>query len=174
MSTKGKVVVIVALLLFLSAVIFLTPYLTVNNMKVAAASRDATTLAHYIDFPILRENVKATAATKLASVMGTGQTPSALSNFGSAMAGAFIDHMVDILITPESIAMMLTGQMPNDVVKKEDAASITADLDTSMGYEDMNQFAVSVKKKGTTNTPITFVLARENVVFWKLVGIRLP
>jgi hypothetical protein len=89
------------------------------------------------------------------------------------MAGAFIDRMADALITPESIAMMLTGQAPN-ADAKVDTSPLTTDLDTSMGYSSFNRFIVSVKKKGSTNAPISFVLARDRLVFWKLSGLQLP
>ena len=43
-----------------------------------------------------------------------------------------------------------------------------------MGYEDIDRFVVTVKKKDGGAGPLAFVFKREGWFGWKLVALRLP
>jgi hypothetical protein len=43
-----------------------------------------------------------------------------------------------------------------------------------MAYESVNRFVVTVKRKGTTDAPLSLVFHRQNILSWKLSGLRLP
>jgi hypothetical protein len=173
MSRKIKIS-IAALFAVFSVWFFFTPYLAVNSMKSAAEARDAAKLASHVDFPALKESLKATFNARLAAEVAKGKQGNAFPALGAAMAAAFINPMIDALVTPESLAMMMKGEKPQS--GKDGAPPRESDpgTDTSMSYEGFNRFVVAVRKKGEAGEPVAFVLKRDGLLSWKLSAIRLP
>lgn len=173
MSSKIKIS-IAALFAVFCVWFFFTPYLAVNSMKSAAETRDVAKLASHVDFPALKESMKATFNAKLVAEAAKGKQGNAIPALGAAMAAAFINPMIDALVTPESLAMMMKGEKPQS--GKDGVPSRESDpgTDTSMAYESFNRFVVAVRKKGEAGEPVAFVLNRDGLFSWKLSAIRLP
>lgn len=156
---------------------YFTPYIAANNMKKAAEANDSATLSSYINFPSLKESLKANFNAMLATEVVKSKDSNPFEALGAAMAAALINPMIDALVTPESLAMMMQGNTPNlekGAPKTEGKPSGTSDTEMTMGYESFDRFAVSVKKKGDMDDPVTFVFHREGLVAWKLASLRLP
>lgn len=156
---------------------YFTPYIAANNMKKAAEASDSATLSSYINFPSLKESLKANFNAMLATEVVKNKEGNPFEALGAALAAAFINPMIDALVTPESLAMMMRGNKPNlekDAPKTESKPSGTSDTEMTMGYESFDRFAVSVKKKDDMDEPVTFVFHREGLVAWKLASLRLP
>lgn len=183
MNTKNKLSIAVVAVAF-STWFYFTPYLTVNAMKSAAEAKDATKLSDYVNFPAVKDSLKASLNAKLASdVSKNNGNP--FGALGAAMAAAFINPMIDALVTPESLAMMMKGEKPkpannstqspspasSEVVASESSES---NDDTSMSYENFDRFVVTVKKKGSTEEPFGLVFNRDGLFSWKLSALRLP
>ncbi|WP_417069815.1 DUF2939 domain-containing protein [Niveibacterium terrae] len=173
MSGKIKIS-IAALFVVLGVGFFFTPYLAVNSLRSAAEARDAEKLASHVDFPALKESLKATFNARLAAEVAKGKQGNAFSALGAAMAAAFINPMIDALVTPESLAMMMKGAKPQS--GKDGVPSKESDpgADISMSYESFNRFVVAVKARGEAEEPVVFVFNRDGIIFWKLSAIRLP
>ncbi len=56
--TNNKKVISVAVAVFVGGWLFATPYIAANSMESAIASQDAEKIAKYVDFPVLKENIK--------------------------------------------------------------------------------------------------------------------
>lgn len=156
---------------------YFTPYIAANNMKKAAEANDSATLSSYINFPSLKESLKANFNAMLATEVVKSKDSNPFEALGAALAAAFINPMIDALVTPESLAMMMQGNKPDlekGAARTEKKPSGASDTEMTMGYESFDRFAVSVKKKGDADDPVTFVFHREGLLTWKLASLRLP
>lgn len=154
-----------------------TPHIAANNMKKAVEANDSATLSSYINFPSLKESLKANFNAMLATEVVKSKDSNPFEALGAALAAAFINPMIDALVTPESLAMMMQGNKPNLGKGKpgtEKKFSESSDTEMTMGYESFDRFAVSIKKKGDADAPVTFVFHREGLFTWRLGSLRLP
>lgn len=175
MSNKVKVS-LAAIFLIFGAWFFLTPYLTVIAMRSAAEARDSAKLSGYVNFPVLKENLKTTLNVKFTpAVIRESDNP--LAAMGASIAAALISPMADALVTPESLALIMKGNRPQPgqigAPSPSSDSNVGSDIETSMAYESFNRFVFTVKKKGEAAEPVGFVFHREDLFSWKLSAIRL-
>jgi hypothetical protein len=158
--------------LLAAAALYASPYLAVYNIKSAAQASDGAKLAGYVDFPAVKDSIKAGFQDKLAR---RGE-----SAFGAAVAGALLGPMVDALITPESLARIVQGQKPLRAAARGrqsgpgSEAAPAGGLESGLGYESLNLFVFTVKRSGDSGEPMALVFRRERLLRWKLVALRLP
>ncbi len=174
MKLKPLLLILAALA---AALLYASPYIALHEMRAAAVARDTAKLGGYVDFASLRGSLKTgVQARLLGSDRNERGEPSAAQAMGAAVAGALLSPMVDALITPESLSRLLQGQSPAKAVTGvgSDQAPAASELDTQMGYEGLNHFVFSVRKKGTDEDPVDLVLARHGIFGWKLAELRLP
>ncbi|WP_077035894.1 DUF2939 domain-containing protein [Pelomonas sp. KK5] len=174
MKLKPLLLILAALLL---ALFLGSPFVAVHEMRAAARAHDAAKLGGYVDFEALRESLKRGVQAKL---LGTERNekgePSPGRALGAAVAGALLGPMVDVAITPESLARLLQGQRPAQAAV-EGAIGTEAkepELETGFAYEGLNTFVFSVKPKGSDDEPVELVLQRRGFFAWKLAELRLP
>lgn len=172
----NKVVLLAAALSLLAAVwFFYTPHLAVRSMRAAAQERDAAKLSSRVNFPALKESLKASFNAKIAAETAKEKESNPFAALGAAMAAAFISPLIDALVTPESLAMIMQGDKPQLGMGKKDAPKAAPDTETSMSYESLNSFVVTIKKKNDTQEPVGLVFNRDGLFSsWKLSAIRLP
>jgi hypothetical protein len=173
MSTKTKLSFTIVFVAF-STWLYFTPHLAVSGMKSAAEAKDAAKLSDYVNFPSLKESLKASFNAKLGSEVAKEKDGNPFAALGAAMAAAFINPMIDALVTPESLAMMMKGEKPQPAEKAEQTKPTDSDADTSMSYESFDRFVVTVKKRGSTDEPLGLVFNRDGMFSWKLSALRLP
>lgn len=173
MSTKIKLSIAIIFVAF-STWFYFTPHLAVSGMKSAVEAKDAAKLSRYVNFPALKESLKADFNAKLASEVAKETDGNPVAFLGAALAAAFINPMIDALVTPESLAMMMKGDKPQLATNTEEAKSSDSDVDISMSYESFDRFVVTVKKKGTSEEPLGLVFNRDGIFSWKLSALRLP
>lgn len=175
MENKAKLGITIAVIF--GVYFYFTPYLAANSMKKAAEAKDTITLSSHINFPSLKESLKANFNAMVASEVVKSKNVNPFEAIGAALATVLINPMIDALVTPESLAMMMKGDKPvidKGSPEKEKASSTNQDTDVHMGYESFDRFVVSVKKKGATEEPTAFVFYREGLLSWKLSALRLP
>jgi flagellar basal body-associated protein FliL len=176
----GKLIKVLIGFALLAAVgwFFATPYLAVKNMKDAADKRDAATLSTYVNYPALKENLKTTFATSM-NAKAEDKSGNPLAGFGAALATAFLSPMVDAIVTPENLAMMMSGQKPKaaggatEPVTQDATAKKQDEPDISLGYESLNRFAVNVTPKDKPEQKTKLIFLREGLS-WKLNNVELP
>ena len=180
MTNKSKLLIAI-LLVALAGGIFFSPHFAVNAMKSAAEARDAAKFSGYVNYPALKESLKASFNAKLASeaMKDKGGQPNAA--LGAALAAAIINPMIDALVTPESLAVMMSGDQPQpgkSATAPSPTRTTVAKDDTSerslMAYERFDRFVVTVKNKGNASETVGFVFNRDGLFSWKLSAIRLP
>ena len=111
---KGKIVIGASLLLLAAAATgwwWFSPYWTLRNMQSALAARDAEAFSRYVDFPSLRNDLKAdmlaesAEEARKAKQEGTGD---GLAVLGAAMAGP----MIDGIISPGGLRVLFAMKNP--------------------------------------------------------------
>ncbi len=170
----------------ISAVAFYyTPYLTLKHMREAAKNHDAATLNSYIDYPALRESLKTSLSSSMSHALLKNKTDSGMNAFATMFAAAFVNPMVDTLITSNNVSLMLRADLPNPSDSHQhqtEAASNEAapddhhhkDIVTSGHYQDFNHFVATVAKKENPQALFSFTFERDGLVSWKLKGLTIP
>jgi hypothetical protein len=158
---------------------YFTPHIAAYGMKTAAQAKDSAKLTGYIDFPALKENLKAGLQTKFQTQSAPANDNSPMGAMGNALASAFITSMVDALVTPNNLAAVMQGDKPRPIPHSEPAkpAAQTAaepDTVTTTAYESWDRFVVTIRKKGHEDKPVGLVFHRHGLVTWKLDDLQLP
>lgn len=167
--TKIKISIIITLLISIGS--YFTPYLVVHQVNSALKAKDAIKLSKHVNFPALRESLKASFNAQLMSNITNAKNNSGFAVLSIATAATLINTMVDGLVTPESLAMIMNrGQLPQE---ENTTKSTLEDIEPVMAYEDFNHFIITVKGTNAQNA-IGFVFSRDGIINWKLITLRLP
>ena len=197
MTRKTKLAAAIAIVAF-GAWFYFLPHIAFSGMKSAIDARDASRLAGYVNFPALKDSIKADLSARIAARVSDTREKSLFGVLGAALAGVFIDPLVDAFVTPESLAMILEADMPKPAPPParqpppsapappstpapptspppaESTMPSESKREQSMSYESVNRFVVSVKKKGGADQPFSLVFTREGWFSWKLSALRMP
>jgi hypothetical protein len=167
----------IALIAFLLVVIggsiwfYLTPQLALRNMRDAAYAKNAGELSGYVDFPSVRDSLKVAVGSKV-TALAKDQTNPILA-LGAQIAGNLVDPMIDTLVTPDNMALMLSG-VPPAVIGTTNVGSAVGAVETTSHYDGFNGYVVSVTRKDSAWPPVELELRRDGFASWKLSAIRLP
>lgn len=166
-----------AILLGLAAVVwfFFTPHIAVRGMRAAAEERNAARLSGYVNFPALKENLKASLNARIAAETAR-EKDNPFAGLGAALAAAFISPLIDALVTPESLAMIMQGDKPEPGKAKKSPSKSDPDTETTMSYEGVNSFVVTIRKKNDPKgETMGLIFNRDGLLSsWKLTALRLP
>ncbi|WP_137937923.1 DUF2939 domain-containing protein [Chitinivorax sp. B] len=180
MSNKIKAVIAIVMVA-LCTWFYFTPHLAIREMRAAAEAKDAVKLAGYVDFPALRENLKASFNAKMTSEMAAGSGSNPLGVLGAIFAAKIVDPMIDALITPESLFLLMKGSKPKAIdLQHQDTATTTEsqsdkpETTTTSAYESFDRFVVTVNKNGSIEHSVGLVFMRNGLFSWKLSALRLP
>ncbi|HCV95826.1 hypothetical protein D3C87_428370 [compost metagenome] len=170
---------LLALVLLLAGVWFSGPYLAVRGLAQAIEARDTGRLDRYVDFPMLRANLRAQLNDYVVRRAGPDVQSNVLGALFLAATSKVTDTAVDAMVTPTGIGALLEGhtlwkRASNDL-ESNDAYAAPRKARPLQGAE--HRFQSLSRFTATTHTPdgapIVFVLQR-NGLRWKLVDIRLP
>ena len=168
------VVVVLALLLGYGVA---GPYLAIRGIHAAIEARDPNQLERYVDFPILRANIRARVAKRLLAAATSPSGRVVGDARGRTMIGEISDKAVDAMVSPMGIALLLegralahraTGTGPG-IGEKDDAADPLLHAKTRV--ESPSRFTATVDS--ADSRPVVFVFER-HWLSWKLSDIRLP
>jgi hypothetical protein len=151
--------------------LFATPYLAAFSLQRAAVAGDTATISERVDFPSLRESLRAELVRRAQSAAQAAPgDPVAL--LGANFAATFGSTLVDATVTPEMVALLAQGIGPGGKAARPGAG--TNDLDVSMGYSALSRFILDVKQRGSNDSPAELVFTRSGIANWKLSSARLP
>lgn len=168
---------------------YATPYISLAAMKAAAKARDSQALSAYVDYPVLRENLKDSLRPKAMEMMTRESTHNPMAGtFGAMVANTMIDATIDTFVTPEGLATLVRGDavipgnasqgkqtMPADVPPPSPATpSDEEKTKISTGYAGWNRFEMTATDRYDPTRRTTLILARQGFASWKLVGMKLP
>lgn len=187
MSQKLERIITVAVLLAVGIWFYATPYLAAYRMEIALRNHDPQTLDGIVDYPVLKDNLRATVEEHLVGRMINDPLQARYTPEGAALAMAIALPMIDALVTPDSLAKLLRGEIPRSFPPQASASSSSplfpSNPATVMSYESFNRFVITTPLQTGTGPSagdddalpaIHLVLSREGLWTWKLTDIRLP
>lgn len=147
-------------------------------MKKAIENRDAEALSEYIDYPSLRESLKANLNAKIFGEIAKMKNDNFFGVLGTTMAAILINPIIDAFVTPESLAMLMKGEKPklngSECSSKKEFHSENSNVEISRSYRGFSRFVVKVKQKDSSEEPIEFIFKRNGLFSWKLSALRIP
>ncbi|WP_226664746.1 DUF2939 domain-containing protein [Microbulbifer aggregans] len=116
------------LILFLGAVIYAAlPWYSARQLIEASRQGDVAQMERYIDFPLLRANIKQHLQQELRASMG-GNVPQELDGLFNAGSDLILGPVVERLVSPRAIAEFIQGRKEWRELEKElESAVVPAD-----------------------------------------------
>ncbi len=134
-------------------------------MKDAAQSNDADALNAYIDYPALRESLKAELMARM--ITEKQKDKSGFGALGMALGSAMLEPLIDRLVTP---AGMRAALLANRQENMEPAASaLRVPEDPVIVRRSFSEFLVTTKRQ-----PRSALLFERHGLSWLLSGVELP
>ncbi|MBH1969714.1 DUF2939 domain-containing protein [Moraxellaceae bacterium AER2_44_116] len=162
---------------------YATPYITLHNMQQAAQANDAAVLNQLIDYPAVKQSLKLSMNSEMSKALLKNKTDSGMNAFATMFASAFVNPMIDIIVTPENMAIMLQANMPkaldtNDKStpnqSEQPLALDRTDVISHKFYQDFNHFVVTLAKADQPDLAFTFTFERNGLINWTLKGLAIP
>jgi hypothetical protein len=171
-NSKMRIAALAALGLIVAAVVtwyLASPGWTLRQMKAAADANDPDALNPYIDYPALREELKAEISGRMIAEGKKDRSP--FRRLGLAIGTATIVPVIDELVTPAGMRAAL-------VAKRDQAQSIAVPLaasalrvpdDPVIERRGFSEFLVASKRH-----PKSGLVFKRHGLSWKLSGVDLP
>lgn len=106
-----KLVVVVALMVA-GVWFWRSPHGAVERLREATRDGDPTRLEELIDFGSVRTNLKTDLRAAISNRSGVDDDP--VGALGAALGGLFMDPLIDAFVSPEGLAAVARGRMPDD------------------------------------------------------------
>ena len=175
MKNKTAAIAAGTLVAALAVATFASPHWQLYRMRAAVEARDAQALSRHVDFPKLRASVKRQVMRKIgADGAPTEPGSSPFASFGSRLAFAVIDPLVDAAVSPAGVAAMLeAGELrirpEPDGPPPPAGAAAREKVDYDLSYRGWDQVVV----ERADGEGLRFVLDRHGLWSWKLAGVDL-
>ncbi len=152
---------------------FFSPGYAMSQLADAAREGDEDQLRQRVDFPRVRDALKADLRAKLASTFASDETEG-FGKLGAALGMAMIDPMVEGFVTPESIGSMVRNGKLNRPGEQQDAEakSPSGEAEWAIERDGISRFKAKPVAKDVENPP-ALVFERDGLG-WRLVEIDLP
>nr|WP_174507487.1 DUF2939 domain-containing protein [Acinetobacter sp. Marseille-Q1620] len=89
---------------------FVSPYWTLYKIKQAIDRNQPELLSEYIDYPSVRKSLKPQIHQQINKKIGIDHPDTTFERLGSSLTENLINHVIDIIVTPQSISLMLQGK----------------------------------------------------------------
>lgn len=164
----------IAILLVVGGIYFGSPYLAARNLREAAISGDADRLDAAVDFPAVRESLKAQTSAALSQKLRDDPQVQAnpYAGFATLLIPAVVDRTVDALVTPKGLAALLRGARP--LRHRRAPGAEEPEVRRDFAWEGADRFRVTLFDTRRGGPRSSFVLERRGFASWKLVAVDLP
>lgn len=144
---------------------FESPAWTLKGMKDAAQSQDADALNAYIDYPALRDSLK---AELMARMMAKAQKDkSGFGALGMAVGSAMMGPMIDELVSPAGMRVALLANRPENTAPA--ASALHVPERPLIVRRNFSEFLVTTKDQ-----PDSGLVFKRHGFSWMLSGVELP
>ncbi|HET9645710.1 MAG TPA: DUF2939 domain-containing protein [Burkholderiaceae bacterium] len=185
MRSKALKLGIVAVLVTVAAYWYWSPLVAIHQMREAARSGDADSFNDHVDYPRLRESMKAQLSTALTRKLGSDrQQNNEFAKAGAALGAMLglplVDKMVDAFVRPETVMQaMQQGKMMPKRQPEGAPSSPAARHEEKMQWQSERKgvdkyIAYALRPGRPEDERIAIVLERNGFAHWKLTEIRLP
>jgi hypothetical protein len=164
LALLGGIVIIAAVAWY-----FASPAYTLSRMKAAAESNDADAISTYIDYPSLREDMKADLMAQM--MVEAEKDTSGFGGLGMAFGAAMIGPMIDGMVSPAGMKAAFAAN------RAKPSSGPTAKVPKALGMKEdpvikrrgFSEFVVTSKKE-----PDSGMVFKRHGLSWKLSGVELP
>jgi len=140
-----------------------SPYLFLRALQGAVLEGDRARLERLVDFPRVREGLKAQVQARLLREMGQEVAQNPLAGLAYLFVAGMVDPLVDALVSPEGLAALGTGMGPG-------AAPKEAVKGWRLAYQDFRTAYVYHPEDPRSR----LYLERQGLFGWKVVRMELP
>lgn len=165
--TQHKVIAAVAAILLIAALVA-SPYIAVRGMKQALITGDTDALQTYIDFPVLRQNMKDQINSHLAQDVAPELQDNPFAGFAALLATSMSDQLVDTLISPSMLANLMRSRQAQSA---KDGTTPELLSNAQLSYDSLSRFRIALK--GQDGDALNLYMYRHGLS-WKLSRIDLP
>lgn len=146
-----------------------SPGWTLHQMKAAADADDPDALNAYIDYPALRENLKAEVVGQMTAE--ANKDTSGLGGLGLAIGTAMVGPAIDGLVTPAGVRAALRAKREQAQVAAapKAASALRVPDDPVIVRRGFSEFVVASKRQ-----PGSGLVFKRHGLSWKLSGVELP
>lgn len=159
---------------------FASPVVAVRSLINAARTGDEARLERLVDFPAVRDDLKAQLNVRLARRLRADPDlrDDPLSGLGLVLAPSLVSGVVDAFVTPQAIAAMVQTAEAPDLIGDEAADGVREDrmrdIRIGYGYRGLNRFAGTLTDRDRPHERIDLIMERRGLFSWKLARIQLP
>jgi hypothetical protein len=166
---RRALLITIFLILAASAWAYVSPRLAAKHFRDAAVAGDMTGLNAVVDFPALREHLKADLRAAVAQRASKNNRTGPLGAvLGAELGGAVSDALIERLVSPSGIIRLARyGSVDPS------ASSVQVEL-LGMGYRDLSDFGVTMgNARRRAQDMVTFVFHRSGFS-WRLARLEIP
>lgn len=167
-SGKWRIAAVMAAVIIIASCglwYFESPAWTLKGLKDAAQSNDADALNAYIDYPALRESLKAELMARLSAE--TRKDKSGLGALGMAVGSAVMGPVIDELVSPEGMRAALLANRQENMAPA--ASALHVPKQPVIVRRNFSEFLVTQKDQ-----PNSGLLFKRHGLSWMLSGVKLP
>ncbi|MBV7259180.1 DUF2939 domain-containing protein [Erythrobacter crassostreae] len=151
---------------------FASPGLAMMQLRDAAQSGDEVQLEESIDFPRLRDGLKADLKARMAAEVVTSDNVG-MEALGSALGLAMIDPIIDGFVTPETMAALVRkGRLESPDQKSQSEQPEAQEAEWAIEREGISRFSAQPDSPDGEEMP-KLIFERDGLG-WKLVELDLP
>jgi hypothetical protein len=162
-----------------------SPYLAMRALRDAAVAADAGRFNERVDFPKVRESLKSQFSMRMTHEMDKqpargNEIERAANNFGSMLAHALVDKMIDTAVRPETIMFAMREgkfKIENGGTREgEPGTGERKKVVWSTERQGLNTILFHIEGEGSGDRKdrMALVMQRQGFADWKLTDIRLP
>lgn len=168
MGGRSKIAAVAAALIVIGSSTlwyFESPVWTLKGMKDAAQSHDADALNAYIDYPALRESLKAELMARM--IADAQKDKSGFGALGIAFGSAMMGPMIDGLVSPAGMRAALLANRHENAPPA--ASALHVPENPQIVRRNFSEFLVTPK-----NQPNSGLVFTRHGLSWMLSGVQLP
>jgi hypothetical protein len=171
---RKKFFIFAVLALAFMGFLIASPFIAVSQMKRAIIDRDSKSLCERIDFQSLRKNLKNQFTPKLLQMRTTNSDNNFHAPIPLTFAFAFIDGLVEVLVTPAGVAALLEqGELFEDVPELEKTFRTFTQMSNKsrFSFNSVSSFSLHILNANEEKIEFSF---QRNGFHWKLTNVIVP
>jgi hypothetical protein len=160
---------------------YYSPLIALHQMRSAAREHDAVRFNERVDYPRLRESVKAQLNASMEQQVkppesaGGDDFAKAGAAFGKMLGMALADKMVDAMVNPEFV---MGAMQRGSIEPRRDSADTGAAAKPDPGYRSerigFDKYVMHLESGKPGERGLSLVMQRHGFASWKLAEVRLP
>ena len=167
---KLFVLIILAVIVCGLGYVGMGPQRTIGAIEAAVLADDIEGMKAHIDFPVLRENIKVQFNEKVTKDSSEEKDGNPFGALVEGFATGMIDKLVDVFVTPESIAKVISGDAKQSDSEEGPSTESVLFKDARYTYDSLSECSVWVPdEKGKERQ---FVLERRGID-WVMVNVMV-